>query len=104
MAESSSHGCPYRYFTSENLHTALLSSYGNQGLSSSDLPEILKIVKDTHYHVACTRVFEITHGGCGVRKGDGVGGGESITHPNQYAARSIELEKGRNGDAMQVDS
>jgi DNA primase large subunit len=55
-------------------------------------------VKAGHYHVACTRVFEITHAGCGVGKGEGVGGGESVTHPNQYAARSMELGKSKNED------
>lgn len=40
--------------------------------------------------MACTRVFEITHG---VRQGEGIGDGESVTHPNQYAARSRELAR-----------
>jgi len=64
-------------------------------------------VKSGHFHVACTRVFEITHSRLGVKKGEGVGGGESVTHPNQYAARSMELEKanGENNadDRMVVD-
>jgi len=50
-------------------------------------------VKAGHFHVACTRVFEITHSMMGVKKGEGVGGGESVTHPNQYSARSMELYK-----------
>lgn len=62
----------------------------------------MDIVKGKHYHVACTRVFELTHASCGVEKGDGLGGGESVTHPNQYAARSIELRKPK--DDMVVDS
>jgi len=52
-------------------------------------------VKAGHPHVACTRVFEITHAHFGVKKGEGIGGGESVTHPNQYAARSRELEKAK---------
>lgn len=88
-----SHGCPYRHFAPDNLQTALLTMYSPQGLSSGDIPEIMAIVKAGHYHVACTRVFEITHSARGVKKGEGVGGGESVTHPNQYAARSRELEK-----------
>lgn len=88
-----SHGCPFRHFAPENLQTALLSMYGAQGLTSSDLPEVMATVKAGHFHVACTRVFEITHGGAGVKKGEGIGGGESVTHPNQYAARSRELER-----------
>lgn len=57
-------------------------------------------VKSGHYHVACTRVFELTHG---IPKGEGVGGGECVTHPNQYAARSRELDKANSEDAMAVD-
>ena len=66
------HGCPYRHYTPENLQSALLSSYGAQGLTSADLPEIMSLVKTSHFHVACTRVFEITHASCGIKKGDGV--------------------------------
>ena len=88
-----SHGCPYRHFAADNLKTALIHMYSEQGLSDADMPEILKIVKEGHYHVACTRVFEITHAARGIKKGEGVGGGESVTHPNQYAARSRELTK-----------
>jgi len=66
--------------------------YSGQGLTEADLPEIMHAVKSQHYHVACTRVFEITHA-TQVSKGEGVGGGESVTHPNQYASKSRELEK-----------
>ena len=90
-----SHGCPFRHFSSENLQTGLLSMYSQQGFTTSDLPEIVNYVKAGHYHVACTRVFEITHAVQGVKKGDGIGNGESITHPNQYAAKSRELEKAK---------
>lgn len=89
---SDCHGCPYRHFSHDNLQTALLSAY-HDTLTAADLPEIMHTVKAGHPHVACTRVFEITHTGFGVKKGEGVGGGESVTHPNQYAARSRELEK-----------
>ncbi|KAH9856994.1 DNA primase large subunit [Lenzites betulinus] len=88
-----SHGCPYRHFSPDNLQSALLTMYGEHGLTSTDMPEIMSTVKAGHYHVACTRVFELTHARQGVKKGDGVGDGESVTHPNQYAARSRELEK-----------
>ncbi|GBE81991.1 DNA primase large subunit [Sparassis latifolia] len=90
---SDSHGCPFRHFSPDNLQTALLSMYSGQGLTAADLPEIMNAVKTQHYHVACTRVFEITHASQGVKKGEGVGGGESVTHPNQYASKSRELER-----------
>ena len=94
------HGCPYRHFSPDNLQTALLAAYSSQGLTTTDLHEIIRTVKEGHYHVACTRVFEITHANRGVKKGEGIGGGDSVTHPNQYAARSIELEQSRRDDAM----
>jgi DNA primase large subunit len=62
-----------------------------------DLPEVMNAVKSGHFHIACTRVFELTHASYGVKKGEGIGGGESVTHPNQYAARSRELEKAKLG-------
>ncbi|KAI0934152.1 hypothetical protein AcV5_006091 [Taiwanofungus camphoratus] len=100
---SDSHGCPYRHFSPDNLQTALLSMYSGQGLTAADLPEITNTVKAGHYHVACTRVFESTHASQGVKKGEGVGGGESVTHPNQYAAKSRELEKEKEGVKKEED-
>ncbi|KAF8447622.1 DNA primase, large subunit [Boletus edulis BED1] len=98
------HGCPYRHFSPENLQTGLLAVYSSQGLTANDLHEVMRTVKEGHYHVACTRVFEITHASRGVKKGEGIGGGDSVVHPNQYAARSIELEKSQREDAMAVES
>lgn len=98
-----SHGCPYRHFSPDNVQTALLSMYSSRGLTAADLPEIMNTVKGSHYHVACTRVFEITHAQYGVSKGDGIGGGESVTHPNQYAARSRELAKENEGTKAEGD-
>ncbi|EDR14803.1 uncharacterized protein LACBIDRAFT_244165 [Laccaria bicolor S238N-H82] len=101
----SDHGCPYRHYSAENLQSALLSTYSQSGLTSADLPEIMAQVKAGHFHVACTRVFEITHSFRGVKKGEGIGGGESVTHPNQYAARSMELDKPQvEGDAMVIEA
>lgn len=82
-------GCPYRQYSPENLSSALLQVYSGR-LTTIDVNEVMGTVKGGHYHVACTRVFEITHG---VRRGEGVGDGESVTHPNQYAARSRELAR-----------
>ncbi|GLB34126.1 putative DNA primase [Lyophyllum shimeji] len=98
-------GCPYRHYSPENLQTALLSAYSSRGLTSADLPEIMATVKAAHYHVACTRVFEMTHSTFGLKKGEGVGGGESVTHPNQYAAKSMEFYKAQqdNAEAMVVE-
>ncbi|KAJ8520434.1 hypothetical protein ONZ45_g2752 [Pleurotus djamor] len=81
--------CPYKHFSPENLQTALLSSYSARGMTQNAVMEVMGTVKAGHPHVACTRVFEITHANEGVKKGDGVGGGESVTHPNQYASSFV---------------
>lgn len=80
------------------------SSGQGSGIGAADLLEIMSYVKGHHYHVACTRVFELTHGHVGVKKSDGIGNGESVTHPNQYAARSRELEKGKDGIKSEADA
>lgn len=77
----------------------LLATYGQQGLNHSDLPEIMNAVKQGHFHVACTKVFEVTHG---VTRGQGLNG-ESVSHPNQYAARSRELEKAKTEGVVKAE-
>ena len=77
--------------------------YSSQGLTEADLPEIMHSVRVQAYHVACTRVYEITHATKSVRKGDGVGSGETITHPNQYASASRALERAST-DVVKVEA
>lgn len=67
--------------------------YSSQGLAEADLPDIMATVRADAFHVACTRVFEITHATQNVAKGDGIGSGETVTHPNQYSAASRALER-----------
>ncbi|GMK58974.1 hypothetical protein CspeluHIS016_0604160 [Cutaneotrichosporon spelunceum] len=86
-----SHGCPFRHFSVDNLTTFLVSNYRIER-SSPEMKDILDSVKGSAYHVACTRLFEATRG---VKKGEGLGGGESVTHPNKFTARSIEIEAER---------
>lgn len=75
----------------------LLSSYGIS--DPAQIKEILEATKSQHYHVACTRVFEITHARkYDIKKGDGLGNGESVSHPNRYFERSRELERIANGE------
>lgn len=99
------HGCPFRHFSETSLSSALSSTYS---LSSSETKDILTSVKSQHYHVACTRLFEITHANLGVQKGDGVGAGDSVDHPNLYFDKSRKLELAAaaevKGEAMEIDS
>ncbi|CEQ42849.1 SPOSA6832_04716 [Sporobolomyces salmonicolor] len=86
-----SHGCPFRHHSEAGLTSLLHMSIPS--LASADLKEILAATKNGHYHVACTRVFELQHAKVGVAKGDGLGGGDSVDHPNRYFDRSREVIK-----------
>jgi DNA primase large subunit len=66
------HGCPFRHFNQENLKTTLRHSGANEG----GIHEVLELVKQNHYQIACTRFYEITHKL--ERQID------PIQHPNQY--------------------
>ncbi|KIS68271.1 DNA primase subunit PRI2 [Mycosarcoma maydis] len=89
-----SHGCPFRHFSTTNLSTAMVQHYG---LNQAEQSEILASVKQGHYHVACTRIFEITHQRQGVKKGQGLDGrGETVTHPNRYFESSWKLAHAEN--------
>lgn len=68
------HGCPYRSFSPQNLSAALqrLGITGKQ-----ELAEIEATVNKQKYHVACTKVYELTHP---EDKRDL----DTITHPNHY--------------------
>lgn len=98
-----SHGCPFRHSSESHLSTALKSNYG---FNTFQIKDILSSVKETKYHVACTKVYELTHG---VTAGDGVGDGESVSHPNIYYSKSRALALVRaedakvEGDDMDVD-
>jgi DNA primase large subunit len=77
--------------------------YSSQGLTEAHLLEIMNTVRAEAYHVACTRVYEITHATGNVRKGGGIGAGETVTHPNQYAAASRALEGGSKEVKTEAD-
>ncbi|KAH0351082.1 DNA primase large subunit, partial [Aureobasidium melanogenum] len=97
-----SHGCPYRWFSPDNLMGLL------QATGVSDR-EVLKSVKEdvtkTRYHIACNRVFEYQHRNEIKKVKDNSLWPQSeldtITHPNTYFKRSFllkNLNKFQNGD------
>ncbi|GAA5854515.1 hypothetical protein JCM5353_000035 [Sporobolomyces roseus] len=83
------HGCPFRHQEAANLTSLLNLTIPN--LSNPDLKDILKSAKEGHYHISCTRVFELQHAKLGVQKGDGLGGGDSVDHPNRYFDKSRQI-------------
>ncbi|KAJ1561966.1 hypothetical protein HK096_002657, partial [Nowakowskiella sp. JEL0078] len=91
------HGCPYKHFSSESLR-AMVSL---MGVPESNASEVLKIARDGHYQLACTRVFELTRskiapgvkgGGENDQKNENVGNDlvETIQHPNHYFVMSYK--------------
>lgn len=86
-----SHGCPFRHFGEAQLGQMLVTSCGIS--NAADSKDIFDAVKGGHYHIACTRVFEITHASKGVQKGQGLGNGESVEHPNRCAIFRAFLSK-----------
>ncbi|WFD30301.1 4-nitrophenylphosphatase [Malassezia sp. CBS 17886] len=89
------HGCPFRHFSPANLSAALSTHYQ---VPADEQAEILNAAKAGHYHVACTRLFEITHATQGIARGDGLGQGESVTHPNRYMEASWRLAQAADGE------
>jgi DNA primase large subunit len=85
-----SHGCPFRHFSPDSLSSFLIQTYPHSfDRSSQELREVMDQVKSTHYHLACTRVFEVVKG---VKKGEGLGG-ENVVHPNKWVDASRAMEK-----------
>jgi DNA primase large subunit len=102
MGDPSQPGCPFRQLKEDQLRTFLNNNYGPLGLKPEDMGEIITMKNFDHYHVACTRVFEVTHGR---KRGEGMGEGESVAHPNKYAQLGIEIEKEKQAaaEAMAID-
>lgn len=81
------HGCPFRHFSPANLSAALTTHYN---VPADEQQEIVNTAKAGHYHVACTRLFELTHQ---MPRGQGLGDGESVSHPNRYMEASWRLSQ-----------
>ncbi|CEP60830.1 DNA primase subunit PRI2 LALA0_S02e00584g [Lachancea lanzarotensis] len=87
------HGCPYRDWNVDKLTLEL--SQGMK-LTQTQVNSVLDNVERTEYTVACTKVFEMTHGGStNVEINDQT----HISHPNLYYERSRQLQKKAEGAA-----
>lgn len=79
------HGCPFRHFNADQLSATMRK----KGLSSGASAEVLGLIKNHHYQVACKKYFAHTHGG--IEPLDDVG-----NHPNGYFKASKEYYEGLN--------
>lgn len=81
------HGCPYRDWNADRLSMEL-----SQGMSltPAQVTSVLDSVQRTEYTIACTKVFEMTHGGAANVE---VNDQTHIAHPNLYYERSRQFQK-----------
>ncbi|KAI9483560.1 MAG: eukaryotic and archaeal DNA primase, large subunit-domain-containing protein [Benjaminiella poitrasii] len=90
------HGCPFRHFSSGNLEARLRKD----GINGNHVQEILELVREKHYQLACTRHFEVTYP-------DNKEKIDIIEHPNQYYELSKRLVEDQGStiveDSMEVD-
>lgn len=90
------HGCPFKHFGEDRLR-ALLSHLrlpgarlGEKAITNSAyIDEIMNLVKDHHYQIACTRLFEITRKIAANSPG-GLVLESAILHPHQFFEWSIQ--------------
>ncbi|KAG0258452.1 hypothetical protein BG011_003275 [Mortierella polycephala] len=104
------HGCPFRHFSAPNLRAQLVSHQ----VDEFDTDDILRLVTNKHYQLACTRYYEVTRAkmlgiSTETLKGGGMSEGavasqESIEHPNQFFEQSFLLMKSGQSVAAAGDS
>ena len=93
------HGCPFRHFNEENLRGLLRQTLANSNRASgadNAVNEIMTIVKNGHYQVACTRLYEMTH----QNEKETV---DTIAHPNQWFEMSYYGAQKRRAKKERVD-
>lgn len=74
------HGCPYKHFGKD----ALAAQLSKIGISDAKtLKDVNDSIATKHFHVACTKVFEVTNPEVVLK--------ESISHPNMYFSRALGL-------------
>ncbi|XP_030756767.1 DNA primase large subunit-like [Sitophilus oryzae] len=77
------HGCPFKHWDNAYLKSKL----NEYGVDQEGVKEIMTLVSNKHYQIACTKYFELTHGQQQAAN--------SIIHPNQYFEESMNLTKDR---------
>ncbi|KAI8620794.1 DNA primase large subunit Spp2 [Chytriomyces sp. MP71] len=89
------HGCPFRHVPPDALRAMVVKSGASEGVAV----DVMRLAKDGHYQIACTRLFEA----------EGIV--DVIEHPNQWfdlSYRGLDSGKHRgarkeDGNSMDVD-
>lgn len=78
VGNGDNHGCPFKHYDENNLRAKMRQ----QNVSSGNISEIIKLVSDKHYQVACKKYFSVTHNNY---DSEAVG-----NHPNGYFDASMK--------------
>jgi len=82
-------GCPFRHFDQEHLKYNLTA----HGVTATAVNEIIRLIKDGHYQIACRKHFEVTHPNSQFEL--------MINHPNQYFDESEKFYNPNQGQQSQ---
>ena len=83
-------GCPFRHERQEDLRGMLT----RRGIGGQGVEEIMRLVKQGDYQIACTRLFALTH--------NGVDPMMPIYHPNKYFDESRKIAAGEGAAALKA--
>ena len=72
-------GCPFKHERQEDLRTMLVK----RGINGQGVDDVMRLVKQGDYQIACTRVFTLTHGGSEPLM--------PISHPNKFFDESRKV-------------
>lgn len=88
------HGCPFKHFSKDNLETRLR----DRKVAYSGNNEIMLLVQDKHYQVACRKYYSYMHNG---NEADNVG-----NHPNAYFDASMKYynDSSNNNRSVKTES
>lgn len=86
------HGCPYKIFDHQNLRKYLAL---NKKMASQDVQQIIDLVKNNHYQLACRSYFNFQHKNIMQKKNINIDMIDSQwSHPNEYFDNSYKLYHG----------
>jgi DNA primase large subunit len=72
------HGCPFRHFDESHLRAKLLQ----KRITSEGIEDIVRLVRGTHYQIACQKYYSLTH--------NNVENPKVGMHPNSYVTESMK--------------
>eukprot|EP01137_Pigoraptor_chileana_P008783 Opistho-2@56107 len=81
------HGCPFKHHDQDVLRNLMQT----RGVSATGINEVLQLIKEGHFQLACTRYYEAAN------KMEAGGAGFVVNHPNQYFDEAHKIILGKAG-------